>query len=590
MSDETQRDLEQARKDVAHTAKNTARGAKAGAKIGKFIFKAGKFAVKKILASKIGIYAVAGFLALVLLMAPFFYLFSFLSLGDVNGDNTVDASDDELTQIYEKATNKANPKLKDSNGSDAQYLLKWRMVYTIDLLSHETNAEPVHRGSRDYKKIMKSDVNKNSGLPYNDIDRLAKELAPRFEYKKAINTVVTKKKVKVKVKDPKSHQEHTETRIEKHTKKQGITLLITADTIKGRYTYSYKTHTTKKKSGKTTIIVKSHELKNVKFKKDYSRLDEVLKKYLDLKKVTEDDRNMVLEISRTAATGDDDLNYLTGSGKIMDDTIGGINIASLPEAWREAFLEAGKKYHVNYRILMAIAYVESSFTPNAVGPPNPSGELAKGMMQFLPSTWKSFGVDGDGDGKADIFNPVDAIFSAANYLHYLKIDKDPEHALYQYSGGSHAYAQKVMNLSKTMAVTGGSGQFAWPVPTSHRITSPFTTRVDPVYGGMEKHNGIDIGAPCGTPMVAADNGKVLYSGAASGFGQWIVLNHGGGLTTIYGHMYAKDRLVHVGEQVTRGQIIAYVGANGKATGCHLHFQVEVNGTPVNPLSYLNMSF
>lgn len=587
MSDETEQDLERTRKNAAGTAK---KGVKAGAKIGKTAWKVGKFIAKKFLKKKIVIYGGGSFLVFIFLLAPFFYLFSFLSLGDANGDNKVDPSDDELTEIYQKATNKANPKLKDSNGQDAQYLLKWRMVYTIDMLSHETRTEPVTKNKGNYQSMMKSRVNQESGLPYNDIDRLARELAPKFTYKKAENTVITKKKVKVKVKDPKSHQKHTKTKIEKHIKKQGVTLLVKADTIKGRYIYTYKIHTTKKKSGNTTIIVKSHELKNVDFEKDYSRLDKILKKYLGLNKITEDDRNMVLEVARTAATGDDDLAYLTGSGKIIDDTIGGINIASLPQEWKEAFVDAGKKYHVNYRILMAIAFVESSFTPNAVGPPNPSGELARGMMQFLPSTWKTFGVDGDGDGKADIFNPIDAIFSAAKYLHYLKIDKDPERALYQYSGGSHAYARKVMNLSQTMTATGGSGQFAWPVPTSHRITSPFTTRVDPVYGGMEKHNGIDIGAPCGTPIVAADNGKVLYSGAASGFGQWIVLNHGGGLTTIYGHMYPQDRLVQVGDQVTRGQIIAYVGANGKATGCHLHFQVEVNGTPVNPLSYLNMSF
>lgn len=141
------------------------------------------------------------------------------------------------------------------------------------------------------------------------------------------------------------------------------------------------------------------------------------------------------------------------------------------------------------------------------------------------------------------------------------------------------------------AYTGASDGWTWPVPGHYTISSPYGWRTWSD-GSKEFHNGIDIAAPMGTPMVAATGGKVLYAGPASGFGDWIVIQSAGGLLEIYGHMYAYEIKVHPGEIVHRGQRIAAVGSNGFSTGPHLHFTVATGfnsaGFPisVNPTKYV----
>jgi murein DD-endopeptidase MepM/ murein hydrolase activator NlpD len=122
----------------------------------------------------------------------------------------------------------------------------------------------------------------------------------------------------------------------------------------------------------------------------------------------------------------------------------------------------------------------------------------------------------------------------------------------------------------------GSGQLGWPV--SAPITSPFGWR----WGRM--HEGIDLGAAYGTPIAAAGSGTVIYAGWLGGYGNLTVIDHGGGLATAYGHQ--SQIAVSVGQQVARGETIGYVGSTGHSTGPHLHFEVRVNGEPVDPLGYL----
>ena len=135
---------------------------------------------------------------------------------------------------------------------------------------------------------------------------------------------------------------------------------------------------------------------------------------------------------------------------------------------------------------------------------------------------------------------------------------------------------------------GGSGRFsgsmAWPVPSSSRITSDFGPRICPFHG-KELHPGIDIGAPSGSAIVAAGKGEVLYAGYRGGYGNTIILDHGNGVTTLYAHQRAGGIKVSTGERVTKGQRIGTVGSTGYSTGPHLHFEVRVNGTPKNPMSY-----
>lgn len=132
-----------------------------------------------------------------------------------------------------------------------------------------------------------------------------------------------------------------------------------------------------------------------------------------------------------------------------------------------------------------------------------------------------------------------------------------------------------------------NSKWVWPVPSTHYITSGYGPRD----GGF--HKGIDIGAPTGTPIVAVADGRVLFSGSASGFGHWIVIEHGPNLMSVYGHMYASGLLVSVGQDVKAGQVIARVGSDGESTGPHLHFAVAtgISGGSmlyVNPTGYLPM--
>jgi murein DD-endopeptidase MepM/ murein hydrolase activator NlpD len=124
-----------------------------------------------------------------------------------------------------------------------------------------------------------------------------------------------------------------------------------------------------------------------------------------------------------------------------------------------------------------------------------------------------------------------------------------------------------------------NGALLWPV--SGRITSGWGWRIHPIFGTREFHTGIDIAAPYGTPIQAAEAGTVIFDGWMRGYGMLVILDHGGGLTTTYSHLSAS--LVRMGEHADRGAIIAKIGSTGWSTGPHLFFEVREDGQPVNPL-------
>ena len=123
----------------------------------------------------------------------------------------------------------------------------------------------------------------------------------------------------------------------------------------------------------------------------------------------------------------------------------------------------------------------------------------------------------------------------------------------------------------------GSGRFVWP--TVGQITSYFGRR------GREFHTGIDIGQSKGAPVRASNSGTVTFAGWRGGYGNFIIINHGGGIETCFAHN--SSIMVSVGQQVEKGQQIAKVGSTGRSSGCHVHFEIRVNGSAVNPLNYLN---
>lgn len=131
----------------------------------------------------------------------------------------------------------------------------------------------------------------------------------------------------------------------------------------------------------------------------------------------------------------------------------------------------------------------------------------------------------------------------------------------------------------------GNINFIWPCPASSRITSFFGDRESPTEGASSDHKGIDIGASTGTNIVAAAGGTVTISTYSYSAGNYVMINHGGGVSTVY--MHCSQLLVSVGDTVKQGDVIAKVGSTGYSTGPHLHFGIRHNGTYVNPSNYVS---
>ncbi len=128
------------------------------------------------------------------------------------------------------------------------------------------------------------------------------------------------------------------------------------------------------------------------------------------------------------------------------------------------------------------------------------------------------------------------------------------------------------------------GVMAWPVPGYTRITSQFGMRTHPITGVYKLHTGTDIGAPIGANFIAANDGIVTYAGYNKAYGNMVMIDHGGGIVTLYAH--GSEILVHVGDIVTQGSPVLKVGSTGYSTGPHAHFEVRVNGEYVDPLNYI----
>ncbi|HOP94578.1 MAG TPA: peptidoglycan DD-metalloendopeptidase family protein [Dictyoglomaceae bacterium] len=148
-------------------------------------------------------------------------------------------------------------------------------------------------------------------------------------------------------------------------------------------------------------------------------------------------------------------------------------------------------------------------------------------------------------------------------------------------------SKEIENMIKKLASSSvqkaQKGKLSWPVIGS--ISSKFGMRPHPILGGAPlSHTGIDIAVAYGTPIKAAASGKVIYAGWYGGYGNLIILDHGGNISTLYGHL--SKIVVKIGEEVAEGEIIGYVGSTGLSTGPHLHFEVRVTGSPVDPAGWL----
>ena len=154
----------------------------------------------------------------------------------------------------------------------------------------------------------------------------------------------------------------------------------------------------------------------------------------------------------------------------------------------------------------------------------------------------------------------------------------------QYNAMQRESRKLEQQIFAIQAKSGGAPVFKgkFIMPLNGRRSSGFGTRRHPISGKTKMHTGLDIAAPSGTRISAAGSGRVITAAYLNGYGNTVVIDHGGGISTLYGH--CSRLYVKVGQTVNQGDRIAAVGSTGYSTGPHCHFEVRVNGKPVNPLS------
>lgn len=173
------------------------------------------------------------------------------------------------------------------------------------------------------------------------------------------------------------------------------------------------------------------------------------------------------------------------------------------------------------------------------------------------------------------------------YIKALESDKAAYQKIIDEADAAMASLRASVSSSLSTASSGAryvGGEFTWPTPSCHYITSHFSPRrKNPVSGIYKRHTGTDIGASYGAAIVAANSGTVTLAGWNSGYGNCVIIDHGGGKATLYAHMSSYS--VSKGQTVAKGQRIGSVGSTGNSTGPHLHFEVLINGAAVDPMQY-----
>ncbi|MEM7341126.1 MAG: peptidoglycan DD-metalloendopeptidase family protein [Actinomycetota bacterium] len=180
-------------------------------------------------------------------------------------------------------------------------------------------------------------------------------------------------------------------------------------------------------------------------------------------------------------------------------------------------------------------------------------------------------------------------------LGQLELKAEAERRIARWEAELTAYAREDAAIRDLISDSSTDDDIAQPIPTQPsllgyqwpvigRLSSPYGYRIHPVYGTRKLHAGVDVAAPAGTPIAATGDGVVIFAGVRGGYGNTVLVDHGGGITSLYAHMSQIG--VSVGTVVRGGDGVGLVGATGTATGNHLHFEIRLNGGPVDPTPYL----
>lgn len=497
---------------------------------------------------------------------------------------TVKAEDGETLEVYIKeAVEKANDRSQyDSYGRDIMLELTEGQVWA--LVAFKNTASTLE-------------------LTKEEIDKMASKLKPLFKYtvhERIIETLVTE--TDPETGEPVLNEDGTVKKKWVVTSRTPETLLVSADTLLGKYEYTYKKVTETNGDVRITYM-QPYETKLVG--EPYERLKKFLKEEL---KIAEGDMDIAVQAVLECAAGyqwrEERMAWLLGGS-----TSWNMNYTGIPAEIIPAIQEASQRFNIPEWLIAGVIEIESSFNPLARNP----NSGAYGLMQIMPSHIEGGLFERLGFNRtADRDNPRAQII-AGTYLLYRHISQyiDPAAVdwnsdmwkqqtllgIINYGGytndrveeGKAKYASKVWAAADMYRLGGSTGVYMmWPLPGKTYISSHFGARIDPVYGTQAFHNGIDIPAEVGTPVLSATSGTVVFSGWAGGYGNLVVIESGR-----YQFLYAHNsrNLVQAGDRVSQGQIIAEVGSTGKSTGPHLHFGISIgdyrNEKFINPLTLVN---
>lgn len=298
-----------------------------------------------------------------------------------------------------------------------------------------------------------------------------------------------------------------------------------------------------------------------------------------------------------------DVQQPIGSGLRIDGKSG------VPPQYAQLILDAAASCDqgLSPAILAAQLKQESGFRPDAGSPAG-----AQGIAQFIPGTWKTWGRDGNGDGRKDVWDPEDAIPAQADFMCSL-VKKGKQHPEYQGSpielalagynagwgrveqyrgvppesfakGETYHYVQNIMAMSVEMTISGDSVG-GWTLPTDGPAGTPYHQRGPMWSSGY--HTGIDFAVPVGTAVKSIGPGVVVTAGQGGPYGTQVVIRHPDGMYSQYAHLSKLS--IREGQDVQGGTPIGLSGATGNVSGPHLHFEIRTGpeyGSDISPVPYL----